>query len=39
MMLSIKQLNKTYANGVQASNNLSLEIKSGIFFNFSIYRG
>jgi ABC-type multidrug transport system ATPase subunit len=30
-MLSIKQLNKTYANGVQALNNISLEIPTGMF--------
>ena len=30
-MLSIKQLNKTYANGVQAINNVSLEIPNGMF--------
>src|SRR3954464_8397511 len=30
-MLSIKQLNKTYANGVQAINNVSLEIPKGMF--------
>jgi ABC-type multidrug transport system ATPase subunit len=30
-MLSIKQLNKTYANGVHASNNVSLEIPKGLF--------
>ena len=30
-MLSIKQLNKTYANGVHATNNVSLEIPTGLF--------
>ena len=30
-MLSIKQLNKTYANGVHAINNVSLEIPAGMF--------
>jgi len=30
-MLSIKQLNKTYANGVHATNNISLEIPTGLF--------
>src|SRR6195952_2137512 len=30
-MLSIKQLNKTYANGVKAINNVSLEIPTGMF--------
>lgn len=30
-MLSIKNLNKTYANGVQATNNVSLEIPNGLF--------
>ncbi|HYE38990.1 MAG TPA: ABC transporter ATP-binding protein [Ramlibacter sp.] len=30
-MLSIKQLNKTYANGVHAINNVSLEIPTGMF--------
>ncbi|HEU4852078.1 MAG TPA: ABC transporter ATP-binding protein [Telluria sp.] len=30
-MLSIKQLNKTYANGVHATNNVSLEIPTGMF--------
>ncbi len=30
-MLSIKQLNKTYANGVHAINNVSLEIPNGMF--------
>jgi len=30
-MLSIKQLNKTYANGVKAINNVSLEIPNGMF--------
>lgn len=30
-MLSIKQLNKTYANGVKAINNVSLEIPHGMF--------
>ena len=30
-MLSIKQLNKTYANGVHAINNVSLEIPNGLF--------
>jgi ABC-type multidrug transport system ATPase subunit len=30
-MLSIKQLNKTYANGVKALNNVSLEIPNGMF--------
>lgn len=30
-MLSIKQLNKTYANGVQALNNVSLDIGNGLF--------
>jgi ABC-type multidrug transport system ATPase subunit len=30
-MLSIKQLNKTYANGVKAINNVSLEIPNGLF--------
>jgi ABC-2 type transport system ATP-binding protein len=30
-MLSIKHLNKTYANGVRATNNVSLEIPAGLF--------
>jgi len=30
-MLSIRQLNKTYANGVKAINNVSLEIPKGMF--------
>ena len=30
-MLSIKKLNKTYANGVHAINNVSLEIPNGLF--------
>ncbi len=30
-MLSIKQLNKTYANGVHALNDVSLEIPNGLF--------
>jgi ABC-2 type transport system ATP-binding protein len=30
-MLSIKQLNKTYANGVHATRNISLEIPTGLF--------
>jgi ABC-type multidrug transport system ATPase subunit len=30
-MLSIKNLNKTYANGVHATNNISLEIPNGLF--------
>src|ERR1700753_463209 len=30
-MLSIRQLNKTYANGVRAINDLSLEIPNGLF--------
>ena len=30
-MLSIKQLNKTYANGVKAINHVSLEIPNGMF--------
>ena len=30
-MLSIKELNKTYANGVKATNNVSLEIPNGMF--------
>lgn len=30
-MLKIKQLNKTYANGVKAINNVSLEIPHGMF--------
>lgn len=30
-MLSIKQLNKTYSNGVKATNNVSLEIPNGMF--------
>jgi ABC-type multidrug transport system ATPase subunit len=30
-MLSIKQLNKVYANGVHAINNVSLEIPNGMF--------
>src|SRR5471030_430287 len=30
-MLSIKQLNKTYDNGVKAINNVSLEIPNGMF--------
>ncbi|HEU4815620.1 ABC transporter ATP-binding protein [Janthinobacterium sp.] len=30
-MLSIKQLNKTYANGVNAINNVSLDIPNGMF--------
>jgi ABC-type multidrug transport system ATPase subunit len=30
-MLSIKQLSKTYANGVKAINNVSLEIPNGLF--------
>jgi ABC-type multidrug transport system ATPase subunit len=30
-MLSIQQLNKTYANGVKAINNVSLEIPNGMF--------
>jgi ABC-type multidrug transport system ATPase subunit len=30
-MLSIQQLNKTYANGVKAINNVSLEIPHGMF--------
>ncbi|PIF10888.1 ABC transporter ATP-binding protein [Janthinobacterium sp. 13] len=30
-MLKIKQLNKTYANGVKAINNVSLEIPNGMF--------
>ena len=30
-MLSIKQLNKTYANGVKAINDVSLEIPNGMF--------
>ena len=30
-MLSLKQLNKTYANGVKAINNVSLEIPNGMF--------
>jgi ABC-type multidrug transport system ATPase subunit len=30
-MLSIKNLNKTYANGVKAINNVSLEIPNGMF--------
>lgn len=30
-MLSIKNLNKTYANGVHAINNVSLEIPNGLF--------
>ncbi|WP_395010838.1 ABC transporter ATP-binding protein [Undibacterium sp.] len=30
-MLSIKNLNKTYANGVHATNNVSLEIPNGLF--------
>jgi ABC-type multidrug transport system ATPase subunit len=30
-MLSIEQLNKTYANGVKAINNVSLEIPKGMF--------
>ena len=30
-MLSIKNLNKTYANGVKATNNVSLEIPNGMF--------
>jgi len=31
LMLSIQQLNKTYANGVHAINNVSLEIPNGLF--------
>jgi ABC-type multidrug transport system ATPase subunit len=30
-MLSIKHLNKTYANGVHASNDISLDIPAGLF--------
>jgi ABC-type multidrug transport system ATPase subunit len=30
-MLSIKRLDKTYANGVHATNNVSLEIPNGLF--------
>jgi ABC-2 type transport system ATP-binding protein len=30
-MLSIKNLNKTYANGVHATNNISVEIPAGLF--------
>ena len=30
-MLKINALNKTYANGVQALNNVSLEVGSGMF--------
>ena len=30
-MLSIRSLNKTYANGVQALKNVSLEIPTGLF--------
>lgn len=30
-MLSIRNLNKTYANGVHATNNVSLEIPNGLF--------
>ena len=30
-MLSIKNLNKTYANGVHATKNVSLEIPNGLF--------
>lgn len=30
-MLSIKQLNKTYANGVKCINNVSLDIPNGMF--------
>ena len=30
-MLSIKHLNKTYANGVHATNDISLEIPNGLF--------
>src|SRR6476660_7341076 len=30
-MLSIKQLNKTYANGVKAINDVSLQIPNGMF--------
>ena len=30
-MLSIKQLHKTYANGVHATNNVSLDIPNGLF--------
>lgn len=30
-MLSIKNLNKTYANGVHATNNVNLEIPNGLF--------
>jgi ABC-type multidrug transport system ATPase subunit len=30
-MLSIKHLNKTYANGVHATNDISLEIPTGLF--------
>src|SRR5471032_595080 len=30
-MLSIKQLNKTYANGVKAINNVTLDIPNGMF--------
>lgn len=30
-MLSIKNLNKTYANGVHATNNVSIEIPNGLF--------
>ncbi|MES3025267.1 MAG: ABC transporter ATP-binding protein [Pseudomonadota bacterium] len=30
-MLSIKNLNKTYANGVKATNDVSLEIPNGLF--------
>ena len=30
-MLSIKQLNKTYANGVKAINNVTLDIPTGMF--------
>ena len=29
-MLSIKNLNKTYANGVHATNNVNLEIPNGL---------
>jgi ABC-2 type transport system ATP-binding protein len=31
LMLSIKHLNKTYANGVHATNDISLEIPTGLF--------
>jgi ABC-type multidrug transport system ATPase subunit len=31
LMLSIKNLNKTYANGVHATNNVNLEIPNGLF--------